>query len=75
MSGPDNHSEHHLHDGPGLCLPLSLRLAPAHPSHQAGGGVAPGQPRLSLPHNHHKHHLSRKTFIIEILTWDFYFVL
>ena len=38
-----------LHDGPGLGLPLSVSQPPLHLKHQAGGDLAPDQPRLSCP--------------------------
>ncbi len=51
-----NDSEHHMHDGPDLCVPLGLLLAAQHPVHQAGGDVAPGEPGLPVPHHHNLHH-------------------
>ena len=57
---PDHHSEHHLHDGPDICVSLSVLLPPPHALNQAGGGVAPSQPGLPLPGHHHKHHSSCK---------------
>ena len=46
---PDLHHQHHLHDGAGLGLPGRLLQPPQHRQHQAGGGLAPLQPRLPLP--------------------------
>ena len=61
-----NDSEHHLHDGAHLCVPLSLLLPAQHALHQAGGGVAPGEPGLPLLHHHHLHHPSGHHLIIMI---------
>ena len=51
----DHPSEHHVHDGAGLGLPLRLLLPPRHPGHQARGDLAPVQPGLSFPGHCHKH--------------------
>ena len=47
--------EHHGDDGADLGLPLRLGLAAQHARHQAGGGVAAGQPLLPLLHHHGGH--------------------
>ena len=43
---PHFRAEHHLSHGAGLHLPLGVLQSPQHPQHQAGGGLAPLQPRL-----------------------------
>ena len=61
-----NDSEHHLHDGAHLCVSLGLLLPAQHALHQAGGGVAPGQPGLPLPYHHYLHHSSGHHEVIMI---------
>ena len=53
---PDPADQHHLHDGPGLGLPLSLRQPSHHLGHQASGGLAHIQ--LGLPFSHHSRQCS-----------------
>ena len=47
--------EHHGDDGADLGLRLCLCLAAQHAHHQAGGGVAAGEPLLPLLHHHGGH--------------------
>ena len=44
----DHPSEHHVHDGAGLGLPLRLLLPPRHAGNQAGRGLAFVQPGLPV---------------------------
>ena len=62
---PGVHDQHHEHDGAGLHLPLGLHLAAQHAHHQAGRGVAPVQPLLSL-HGHHRQHSTAGTVCLTI---------
>ena len=48
----DPGAEHHLPDGAGLHLPLSVQQPPQHTQHQAGGGLAAVQPRLPFLCDH-----------------------
>ena len=50
-SKPDLHHQHHLHDGPGLGLPIGVHQPPQHRQHQASGGLADIQ--LGLPSHCH----------------------
>ena len=45
---PGLHHQHHLHDGPRLCLPLSVGQSPTNLGHQAGGDMADIQLREGL---------------------------
>ena len=49
---PDIRAQHHLPDGVGLHLPLGVLQPPQHFEHQAGGGLAPLQPRLPFLSHH-----------------------
>ena len=60
----DHPSEHHVHDGAGLGLPLCLLLAPRHAGHQARGGVAPVQPRLPFHGHHQQHHAAGQHHLV-----------
>ena len=57
VGGDGDHvaGEHHGDDGADLRLPLRLGLAAQHARHQAGGGVAAGQPLLPILHHHGGH--------------------
>ena len=47
----DLQHQHHLHDGPRLHLPLSVRQSASHGGYQTCGGLADLQPRVPFHHN------------------------
>ena len=70
----DHHGEHHLHDGAGFSLPLSLRQPPHHSVYQTCGDLAPLQPGLPILGHHGQHHQTGQVthFIVVIaLTFPF----
>ena len=48
---PDHHRQHHLHDGPGLNLPVSVGQPARHLGYQTNRSLAIFQPGLPLHHH------------------------
>ena len=69
----DYHCEHHLHDGPCLCLSVSLCQPSSNSCYQASRDLAPLQPCLPIRCHHHQHHSSGKKMqgfnVYDILTF------